>query len=170
MRCGNTEIKAHKDVLCFRSEKFSYLIEVEKNLENITSEKLNRLTLQSMDPVVFVILVRYIYTATLPDLTNELAKKIYEAANEYSIESLKKNCAKFIIEHLTGFDAFKALLFAEKHNDDDMKWAVLSYIASDLNILNSDEWKTFSNNNQGLAVEVFKLFTERVNNRVCCEL
>lgn len=163
LRCGNTEIKAHKDVLCFRAQKFADMIEVKDNVQKMPAEKLDILTLGCMDPIVFVILIRYIYTATLPDLTSELAKKIYEAAHKYSIDSLKKRCAKFMIEHLCNVDAIEVLTFANDHNDDDMKWAVASYIASKLHILNSDEWKKFSETNQGLAVEVFRIFTERVN-------
>lgn len=163
LRCGNTEIKAHKDVLCFRSKKFTDMIEVKDNPEKMSAENLDSLTLPCMDPVVFVILIRYIYTATLPDLTNELARKIYEAANEYSIDSLKKKCTKFMIEHLSNFDAIDVLGFANEHNDDYMKWAVSSYIAGKLNILNSEEWKKFSVTNPELTVDVFKIFTERLN-------
>lgn len=139
------------------------MIEVKDNLEKISVENLDSLTLPCMDSIVFVILIRYIYTATLPDLTNELARKIYEAANEYSIDSLKKKCTKFMIEHLSTFDAIDVLRFAIDHNDDYMKWAVSSYIASKLDILNSEEWKKFSLTNPGLAVDVFKIFTERLN-------
>lgn len=163
--CGDHEAFAHKAVLCSRSKTFANIIGKASTFEKDSADSL-RVKLPYMEPIVFQILLQFIYTAELPDLSMELAKEVYQAANEYCVESLKKTCARFFMVNVSSSDAIDILLLADRYKDDYLRWAVSSRIAWDGSILSSDAWMDFSKHNQKLTIDVFKIFTERVYKRV----
>lgn len=143
LKSGDIVIKAHKAVLRARSKFF------EKILQSATEDQ--KIELQYVDPAAFNEIIRYMYTAKSPDLSYEVAKKIYRAGEICNTGCLKERCVEFLVENLTVDNACECLALAD---DDYFKERVVKFII-DKDIPFLDEyWKPFCDQHPVLANNV----------------
>lgn len=143
LKSGDVVIKAHNAVLRARSKFF------EKKLQSATENQ--RIELQYIDPAAFNEIIRYMYTAKTPDLSYEVAKRIYKAGEICNTGCLKERCEEFLLVNLTLDNACECLALAE---DDCFKERVVKFII-DKDIPFLDEyWKPFCDQHPTLANNV----------------
>lgn len=143
LKSGDIVIKAHKAVLRARSKFF------EKILQSAAENQ--RIELQYIDPAAFNEIIRYMYTGKSPDLSYEVAKKIYRAGEICNTGCLRELCVEFLTVNLTVDNACECLALAE---DDDFKEKVVRFII-DKDIPFLDEyWKPFCDEHPALANNV----------------
>lgn len=62
---------------------------------------------------IFESFLRYLYSGTLPELSIDTAKQLYEASDKYSVEELKRACSEFLTRNLSTDNACEILVLAD---------------------------------------------------------
>lgn len=123
---GNKEFKVHKCILASVSDVFKTLFTVD-----MVEKKSNECKMKDVSPKVFEMLLEFIYTRRIQDI-GSLAFDLYELANYYHIEDLKKICSTFIVKmlrsHISSEEALKIYEFAHKYELTNLSqdcWSVI---------------------------------------------
>lgn len=153
---GDQTIKAHKNILCSRSNVFASMLQ-----SNMVEGKTGRVDIQDMDATHFQQFLRCLYTGMLPELTVDSAFQFYEASDKYSVDAMKKQCADFLMDNLSAENACDILVLSDQHSDTDFKNSIMEYIIKEKIPYAGQKWKDFCKGNPILAVEVYSLFCEQ---------
>ena len=133
------QFRAHKCILAARSPVFKAMFNY-KLKENST----NKIIIDDCKPEVVKAMLKYIYTAYLPDDINSIAIDLYKAAEKYSIESLKIKCREFIVENLSIKNVINVYLLAELHSDSMIRKQCIKIMHDNANtIVKTQEWLDF---------------------------
>lgn len=110
---GDQTIKAHKNILCSRSDVFASMLQ-----SDMVEGKTGRVYIQDMDAIIFRQFLRCLYTGLLPELTIDIAFHFYEASDKYGVDSVKKQCADFLTDNLSPENACEILVLSDRHSDE----------------------------------------------------
>jgi speckle-type POZ protein len=122
---GGETIEAHRFVLAMRSPIFRAEL-YGPMMESRTGQSI---TIEDIQPAVFRVLLRFIYTDSLPDNVNtEMIRLLLEAADRYAMERLKLVCQSIMCEGLDADTVATMLGLADQHNCDKLKDACFEYI------------------------------------------
>lgn len=134
-----TEFRAHKCILAARSPVFKAMFNY-KLKENLT----NKVIIEDCKPDVVKAMLKYIYTAYLPDDIKNIAIDLYIAAEKYFIESLKIKCREFLIENLNTDLVVQIYILAELYNDSMLRKQSLKFISENIDKVTQDQdWNEF---------------------------
>lgn len=138
-RIGEKNVRAHKDILTFRSKVFKTMFATEM-VETIT----NNVDIVSIDYDAFIQVLHFIYTGKTEKM-DQLADKIFEAAHLYQINDLQLICEKALSENLNFQNAIEVLKLADKYGAQGLRNNCLSFINQHyINFKKSPELKTLS--------------------------
>nr|CAD1826075.1 unnamed protein product [Ananas comosus var. bracteatus] len=101
-------------------------------------KSMQRIEIADVEAVVFKALLRFIYSDSVPDLTEELAKEspalmaqhLLAAADRYGLERLRLICEDKLCEQVDVSTVATTLALAEQHRCDRLKAACLEFVAS----------------------------------------
>ncbi|GFQ95928.1 TD and POZ domain-containing protein 3 [Trichonephila clavata] len=104
LKCGSIVIPAHKNILSVRSPFFSDMFsnkmkEIQKNEVIITD----------IDVPVFRIMVTYIYSGKIENLTVPLAGDLLFAADKYKLKGLKTACREYLKRNMSMENALEKI-------------------------------------------------------------
>ncbi|XP_008556029.1 speckle-type POZ protein [Microplitis demolitor] len=147
---GDKKIPAHKSLLMNRNNVFrAMLIRHQKNNGN------DVVNIPDMNPDILEKLLEFIYTDNVTNL-DEVAERLFGAADKYQIPALKKLCEESLCKNITVENAVQYLVLLDRHNADEF---FLNYIV-DFIVINSkiitqtEEYKALLNTNPTLLVTV----------------
>jgi hypothetical protein len=134
------EFRAHKCILAARSPVFKAMFNYRLK-ENLT----NRVVIEDCRPEVVKAMLKYIYTAYLPDdHMRHIAVDLYIAAEKYFIESLKIKCREYLVEHLGVDSAVCTFILAELYNDSMLRKQALKFINENIDkVTQNTDWNEF---------------------------
>lgn len=156
LKCEGRSIPSHRTILSARSTVFAAM------LKNDMREGLSGVVdIADMDFPVFQHFLRYIYCGTLPELTVELAERLYKAGDKYAVTALMKRCSQFMVESLTVDNACEFLALADDHSDQNFKESVISYIVVMEVPKVYGSWTQFSSRRPLLSLEVLNRYVFR---------
>ena len=90
--------RAHKAILAARSPVFAAMFQHSTTRENLT----NIVDVPDIDPNVFNVMLRYMYTGqVLSKQMEEVAAGLVAAADKYMLEQLKEICGNHIVNHMS---------------------------------------------------------------------
>ncbi|XP_061388000.1 protein roadkill-like [Musca vetustissima] len=129
------EFKAHKVVLCARSEVFAAMF------RNDLQEKLTgSITIDDMDSDVLKELLNYIYTDE--EIPKEMAADLFVAANKYALSALQKMCEDFLIEAMSADTVVDILLLGDRHASERLKSKAVQFAIENIKTVSATEsWK-----------------------------
>lgn len=151
IRCGEHSVKAHKNVLCARSEVLKAMLE-----SDMVEGRTGVVELQDTDISYIQDFVRYLYTGVIPELTFDGAKALYEIGDKYLVGSLVLRCSEYILDNLSPENACLCLALAEVHSDEKLKDCAVNYILKEKVYLQDEHWLLFCNRCPRLANEVYR--------------
>ncbi|CAL1285802.1 unnamed protein product [Larinioides sclopetarius] len=147
---GEESVSAHKFILSARSPKFKKLFEPDSEGNSISE-----IVIRGTEKSVFLHFLQYLYTGIIGEVKWGALEKLYEAAIEFEVSSLLEQCKSKIISELKDRRACRALLFADKHKDEDIKKATINFIKDIyFRYKNTNYWISFRDDYPGLATEV----------------
>lgn len=152
-RCCGKTFKAQKSILSVRSEVLSTMLR-----SDMVEGKTGIVKIEDMNDSVFEQFLHYLYTGKLLGLTVDSAISLYEAGDKYAVESLKKECACYLIDNLTPENACKILILADYHCDAEFKETVIQYILEEKIPFESDYWPDFCDAQPKLASAVLNRY------------
>nr|CAD1826051.1 unnamed protein product [Ananas comosus var. bracteatus] len=124
---------AHRWLLAARSPVFKAEL-----LGPMKEKSMQRIQIEDVEAVVFKALLRFIYSDSVPDLTEELAKEspalmaqhLLAAADRYGLERLRLICEDKLCEQVDVSTVATTLALAEQHHCGRLKAACLEFVAS----------------------------------------
>nr|CAD1826047.1 unnamed protein product [Ananas comosus var. bracteatus] len=124
---------AHRWLLAARSPVFKAEL-----LGPMKEKSMQRIKIEDVEAVVFKALLHFIYSDSLPDLTDELVKEspalmaqhLLAAADRYGLERLRLICEDKLCEQVDVSTVATTLALAEQHRCDRLKAACLEFVAS----------------------------------------
>lgn len=133
------ELRAHKCILAARSPVFKAMFNY-KLKENLT----NRVVIDDFRADVVKAMLKYIYTAYLPEDIKHIAIDLYIAAEKYFIESLKIKCREYLVEHLSLDNVIHTYILAELYDDSMLRKQALKYINENIDkVTQNTDWSEF---------------------------
>ena len=158
IKCGEHTVKIHKNILCARSEVFRAMLESDM-LEGLSGV----IEIHDTDITYLQDFIRYLYTGTLPELTFDKAKELYELGEKYLVKSLVSRCSEYLQDNLSDENACQCLALAEVHSDDKLKETAIAYTLEKKIYLQDKFWLPFCNHCPKLAYEVYTILQESGN-------
>eukprot|EP00793_Prasinoderma_coloniale_P000940 PRCOL_00007030-RA len=122
---GDEEFRVHAAVLSARCPVFKALLRREGDSKSIS--------LSEIEPDVFKLLLRYLYTGELPQgdaATVEMHQHLLVAADRFDVASLFQACECVLIGNLSVESVGYTLELAEQHGAKKLKSAALQYVAT----------------------------------------
>jgi speckle-type POZ protein len=122
---GDCDFRAHSQVLSARSRMLKALLSRD-------AAESRRVELDGVDPEVFKLLLRHLYTGELPEGdadTPEMHQHLLEAADRFCIPSLLQASARTLEHSLSVESVGYTLVLADKHGAKDLKAAALRYVS-----------------------------------------
>ena len=123
---GDCDFRAHSLVLSARSRMLKALLSRD-------AAESRRVELDGVDPEVFKLLLRHLYTGELPEGdadTPEMHQHLLEAADRFGVPSLLQASQHALIVGLSVESVGYTLVLAEKHSVKELKAAALRYVSS----------------------------------------
>lgn len=158
--CGDEILKAHKNVLCCRSDVFASMLRSD-TMESETGQ----INIQDMEGSIFRQFLKYCYTGVFPELAVDVALQFYETAIKYAVGPLKIQCTSFLTDNLSHDNACEILILADRHNDLHFKKNVLEYVIKEEIQFMKEKWTELCKQNPKLANEVVSLFCQNVGSK-----
>ena len=122
---GDEEFRVHAAVLSARSSVFKALLRREGGSKSIS--------LSEIEPDVFKLLLRYLYTGELPQgdaATVEMHQHLLVAADRFDVASLFQACECALIGSLSVESVGYTLVLAEQHGAKILKSTALQYVTT----------------------------------------
>ncbi|KAJ4813582.1 BTB/POZ and MATH domain-containing protein 2 [Rhynchospora pubera] len=133
---GEEIFAAHRLVLSARSPVFKAELFGE-----MVESKMKSIQIKDIKPVVFNALLHFIYTDSLPEMSDEdipivtLFQYLFEAADIYALDGMKIICAERLILDLSVDTVTSTLALAEEHDCSDLKDACLYFASEPENLI-----------------------------------
>ncbi|XP_051173217.1 protein roadkill-like [Leptopilina boulardi] len=125
----NKEFTAHKMILSLRSPVFAAVFK-SKMSEELTSI----IEIKDIESTIFQNMLRFIYTDEVKNL-KESAVQLYNAAEKYQLEKLKRMCINSLYKNLSLKTVLETLKFAKQYSIFDLEQSCLKYLASNIETL-----------------------------------
>lgn len=120
--------------------------------------QMERVEIEDKDATFFPQFLRCLYTGLLLELTVDTAVQLYIESDKYGADTLKQQCAEFLVDNLSLENACEILILADGVNDLDLKKGVMEYMCKEKVPVMGEKWTDFCSKNQKLANEVLNLF------------
>ncbi|XP_071042891.1 uncharacterized protein [Parasteatoda tepidariorum] len=147
IRVEDITIKAHKNILCARSQVFCSMFE-HSTIEAANNE----IEVTDIRPSVMEKVIKYLYSGEKGRLQYEEACDLYYAADKYEILGLREACMKDLVCLLDVSNACSILSLAYRHSDDAFKEQVMNYISKNfISIVNTESWIELTDKDTRLA-------------------
>lgn len=160
IKCGEFSMKVHKIILGARSEVLKAMLQ-----SDMVEGRTGVVKIQDMEAFHVQDFVKYLYTGTMPEMTFDKAKALYEAGDKYAVRSLVLRCSEYLQDNLSPEIACQCLELAEAHSNQQLKSKVITYILDEKLYLQDELWLPFCESNSRLAVEVYRLSHKTTENK-----
>ncbi|GIY73972.1 TD and POZ domain-containing protein 1 [Caerostris darwini] len=152
LRTSTKTFRVHKNILSARSPVFSAMFQADMKENAMKYVDITDLDDDTLDKMLI-----YIYNGIFEVHHWESASELYQAANKYQILILKQLCSEFLASWICATNACEILMLADTHDDEELKKCAQTYILSEKEMMCSDNWKKFMNDNLQLAAEIMYL-------------
>jgi len=148
------EFEISKTILTAQSEVFKCMF----SMDNTEESQTGIVKISDINVNVVEALIQFLHLGYVENL-EEIADKLFIAADKYMILDLKGQCANFIGASLGKENFFDITVFAFKQNSDELKTRILDFLSKSndgifMALLTSEEWHQFFSNNVQLAKEI----------------
>ena len=147
------DFQAHSQVLAARSRMLKALLSRD-------AAESRRVELDGVDPEVFKLLLRHLYTGELPEGdadTPEMHQHLLEAADRFGVPSLLQASQRALMGGLSVESVGYTLVLAEKHSAKALKAAALRYVSEhSQEVTETEGWKHLMAVAPALQTEAFR--------------
>uniref|UniRef100_A0A0P5AS36 Btb/poz domain-containing protein n=1 Tax=Daphnia magna TaxID=35525 RepID=A0A0P5AS36_9CRUS len=142
-------IGGHVAILSVRSSVFAAMF--QSGMQETNTRKV---CIKDIKPDIFKQLLHYIYSGrTSTELSEEIAQRLFVAADMYDIEDLKDECVQFLLTCIKLENAINLMAWAHVHAVDSLKEAALAFVASHgKEICKQDDWERLIKNYPDLCL------------------
>ena len=156
---GGDLFSAHKCILA--SQSTAFMAEFSGPAGNANAGVTQVLRIDNMEPRVFEALLHFIYTDTLPEVSEEdkvgMAQGLLVAADRYAMERLKLICEEKLCGYIDVGTVATILTLAERHNCHGLKKACFDFLSVPENMrtaMATDDFKHLSRSCPAVMMEL----------------
>ena len=151
-------IGSHVSILSSRSPVFAAMFKHEMK-ESISRQ----VDIEDIQPDIFKQLLYYMYAGKLEKrIEEESVRFLYEAADKYDIEDLRKECVTFILASIYSNNVLDLVTWAHLHSVEDVKEVALEYLSfNGKEICMFEEWESFVRDNLAICVIATRRMMEK---------
>ncbi|XP_054713654.1 speckle-type POZ protein B-like [Uloborus diversus] len=124
LKCEDDVLNVHKCILAARSPVFERMFENE-----MAEAKTGTVIVKDISSSVMKLLIMYVYSNDLHDLSMEHAPELYTAADKYELIDLRIKCSQFMHAHMDVDSACDVLILADLHQDKVLKASAKDFIS-----------------------------------------
>ncbi|XP_061393747.1 speckle-type POZ protein-like [Musca vetustissima] len=144
------EFKAHKVVLCARSDVFRAMFR-----NDLQEKKTGSITIDDMDSDVLKKLLNYIYTDE--EMPKEMAADLFVAANKYALVDLQKICEDILIEVMSDDTVADILLLGDRHSSERLKSKAVQFVIENIkNVMATEGWHRLRANDRDVCLDILE--------------
>lgn len=134
------EFRLHRSILASRNPFFHALFTCEMK-EKVTGI----ISIDDCEPNIFRSFIHFLYTGKADTLSQENVCDLYEMADKYQEDQLKKECLHFMM-NMVSVDSFcDFTILAIRHNESKLLQNVTEFFCSKAKgVMQSAKWETFS--------------------------
>ena len=157
---GDRTFHCHELILAARSPVFRAMFQAD-----MTERRTKRVEVQGLRPEVVADMLTFIYTGhTDLDKDDTEVGELMGAADQYQLETLKKECEEKLCTLLVEENCIENLVQADLHRAEKLREMSLDKLSANMDriiIGNIEDWTKLIKNHPDLAVEVTKFKAER---------
>ncbi|XP_073814373.1 speckle-type POZ protein-like A [Musca autumnalis] len=152
-----SELKAHKAILCARSQVFAAMFR-----NDLEENKTNRIRIDDMGAEVIGEMLKFMYTGG--NIPKNMAAELFIAANKYSLLDLQTLCENILINTMEVATVADILLLADRHANERLKNTAVQLIVNNIKTVKTTEcWKKLHQTDHELCIYVLeKTIEERL--------
>jgi speckle-type POZ protein len=152
-------IGAHVIVLSTGSPVFATMFQ-----SSFIESKTRIVNIEDIEPEVFRQLLICLYTGKAPKMKeNGLARQLYEDADKYGIENLKKECVEELLNQLSVENAIELLIWSDFHSATKLFKSTLKFIAKNFaTLVSKPEWMEMMKNRPDLCLKANQKIAQRM--------
>ncbi|XP_061396069.1 protein roadkill-like [Musca vetustissima] len=152
------EFKAHKLVLCVRSDVFAAKFRNDLQEE----QKTDSITIEDMNSKVLKELLNYMYTDSV--IAKEMAGDLFVAAKKYALLGLQEMCVDMLIETMSTDTVADILLLGNRHSNERLKSESTQFAMENIKtVMATESWKRLREIELELCMDVLeKAMQERL--------
>uniref|UniRef100_A0A1I8M291 BTB domain-containing protein n=1 Tax=Musca domestica TaxID=7370 RepID=A0A1I8M291_MUSDO len=145
-----TEFKAHRFVLCARSEVFAAMFR-----NDFSERNTSRITIEDMDAEVMQEMLNYLYTDR--KIPKQMAPALYTAANKYALLHLQDMCEQALIETMDVASVADTLRIADLHGNERLKTIAITFTVGYIKtVTGTESWKRLRQTDHQLCMDVLE--------------
>ena len=145
-KCGNSTLPSFNSKITNGSQSNASNIQLNESncaQPEFIEFRAHKCILAARSPV-FKAMLKYIYTAYLPDDIRTIAIDLYIAAEKYFIESLKIKCREYLVENLNIDSSIQVYILSEFYNDSMLRKQSLKFISENIDkVTQNSDWNDF---------------------------
>ena len=151
VECDGQAFKCHQVILSARSPVFMAMFQA-----GMKESKTKSVTIRDYNPEVVKEMLHFIYTGSLTDeISEEMAKDLLRAANQYHLDLLKGVCEEKLCSTLALGNSLEYLVLGDLHHASNLKAKALILVVTNMtDIVNTEDYKNFHKNHPDLALEM----------------
>lgn len=162
LRIGKKTFPAHKVVLTARSDYFSAMFD-----HDMKESKSNEIVITDIDdPSILPLMLQFMYTGKVEDLTFNKAVRLFSVADKYSLPELRQRCASVILSNMSVDNVCQIANLAYMHSDAQLKIAANYFFCNYKDtIFKKKEWKEIYQGKPSLASDIVKTVNTKFNTK-----
>lgn len=150
LKIGDTELRAHRDILRARSRVFQSMLDHDMKEKNS-----GVIDVPDCDPQAMELFLSYVYCGRVEALDQNSMFGLYYVADKYEMQGLKDYCCEFIKKSLSTTNICDVIQLALNHSDSNLlEYATEYFMNNALNILRTVEWQSFLRDNSTVGNEL----------------
>ena len=154
---GDCKFPAHSFILRHRSPVMKSML-----THDVMRRNRGVVNITDCDSRIFHVFLFYMYTGKLCNISRKDVFQLYDMADKYNMEELKKDCVDFILENLNADIICEVMVLATRRSDRSMlAHATKFFVDNAKNIISTPNWQEFMIENPLVAN---KLIIKAFNN------
>ena len=151
VECDGQAFKCHRVILSARSPVFMAMFQAE-----MKETKTRVVTIKGYSAEAVKEMLHFIYTGSLThEISEEMAKDLLRAANQYHLDLLKGVCEEKLCSTLVLGNSLEYLVLGDLHHASNLKAKALILVVTNMtDIVNTEDYKNFHKNHPDLALEM----------------
>lgn len=149
-KIGEQSIPAHKVILAAHSPVFMTML-----TQDFLETKTHNIEITDCTYEIFEIFLKYLYLKEIEDRSYPTVTELLVLSDKYDVSSLKAECAKILISHITVDNICEILKNAYDYNNDELKIPAIQFASVHFHELRlKEDWKSLLNSHLQIGYEI----------------
>ena len=158
---------AHSPIIASSSSVFASMIYNNNKTPSLSKSKsaaaaatpVKVIEINDVEPQVFEQILHYVYTGKIPSIAEEdMAYRLFKAANIYGLDNLKDECTRFVLADLEEHNVIETLIWSHQNSLFNLFDSALHFVSLNYSRVSSQsDWQNLVDNHPQICLRVSEL-------------